>query len=79
MKTDIIKVADEALMIIDGYAFNRSKDGGWIRVLNLNDPDKAIVLTENNKIVETTMDDIEAQIVIDYFNDNKEFMENANA
>ena len=32
-----------------------------------------------DEIVETNMDDIEIQIVLDYYNKNKEFMEEADA
>ena len=36
---DIKKIADEADMIVNGYAFKRCEDG--FRVLNLNKPNKA--------------------------------------
>lgn len=71
--TDILKVADEADLIINGYAFTKSEEG--YRVLNLNRPDKAIVLSTEGETLETTMDDIEIQIVRDYYEKNKEFME----
>jgi hypothetical protein len=32
-----------------------------------------------DEIVETNMDDIEIQIVLDYYNKNKEFMEESDA
>lgn len=71
--TDILKVSDEADLIINGYAFTKSEEG--YRVLNLNRPDKAIVLSTEGETLETTMDDIEIQIVRDYYEKNKEFME----
>lgn len=76
MQLSIKDVADNADMIINGYAY--TKDGDYIRVLNLNYLNKAAVIYEN-EIVETNMDDIEIQIVLDYYNKNKEFMEGADA
>ena len=40
---DIKIIADEADMIVNGYAFKRCKEG--YRVLNLNRPDRATVLS----------------------------------
>ena len=37
--------------------------------------EKGINLIYNDKIVETNMDDIENQIVLDYYEHNKQFME----
>lgn len=72
MPLNIEEIADKADMIINGYAF--TKDGDYIRVLNLNCVNHAAVIL-NDKIVETNMDDIENQIVVDYYNQNKQFME----
>ena len=70
---DIMKVADEAELIVNGYAFTKCKEG--YRVLNLNRPECAIVLSEDGETLETTMDDIEIQIVKDYYEKNRKFME----
>lgn len=70
---DIIKIADEADLIVNGYAFTKCKEG--YRVLNLNRPNRAIVLSKSGETLETTMDDIEIQIVKDYYEKNKKFME----
>ncbi len=72
MSLDIKDIADKADMIINGYAFTR--DGEYIRILNLEHINHAAVIF-NNKIIETNMDDIEASIVLDYYNSNKQFME----
>ena len=72
MPLDIKDIADKADMIINGYAFTR--DGEYIRILNLEHVNHAAVVF-NNKIIETNMDDIEASIVLDYYNSNKQFME----
>ena len=76
MPLNIKEIADKADMIINGYAF--TKDGDYVRVLNLNHLNHAAVIL-NAKIVETNMDDIEAQIVLDYYKDNKQFMEECDA
>ena len=76
MQLNIKEIADKADMIINGYAF--TKDGEYIRVLNLNNVNHAAVIL-NNQIVETNMDDIETQIAFDYYEKNKQFMEEQNA
>ncbi len=72
MQLNIKDIADKADMIINGYAF--TKEGEYIRVLNLNCLNHAAVIYKD-KVVETNMDDIEKQIVIDYYEHNKQFME----
>ncbi|MGM9575911.1 MAG: hypothetical protein ACI3T2_00585 [Anaerovibrio sp.] len=72
MPLDIKDIADKADMIINGYAFTR--DGEYIRILNLEHVNHAAVIF-NNRIIETNMDDIEARIVLDYYSNNKQFME----
>ncbi|MBS6452245.1 MAG: hypothetical protein KH378_00795 [Butyrivibrio sp.] len=72
MQLDIKDVADKADMIINGYAF--TKDNDYIRVLNLNHTNRAAVIYKD-EIVETNMDDIEEQIVSDYYKKNKKYME----
>ena len=76
MQLSVKDIADNANMIINGYDY--TKDCDYIRVLNLNCLNNAAVIYKD-KIVETNMDDIEIQIVLDYYNKNKEFMEEANA
>lgn len=72
MQLDIKEIADKADMIINGYAF--TKDNEWVRVLNLNFINHAAAIL-NDKIVETNMDDVENEIVMDYYNHNKQFIE----
>ena len=64
-------------MIVNGYAFTREND--QIRILNLNNLDKALVISADGKVLETTMDDIEIRIVLDYWNSDREFMEDEDA
>jgi hypothetical protein len=59
----IKQIADQADMIINGYAFTREENR--IRILNLNNPEKALVISEDGTVLETTMDDIEICIVTD--------------
>ena len=66
-------VAEESDMIINGYAFTKGNKN--IRVLNLNNPEMAIVFDHNGEVLETSMSDIEIQIVKDYLSNNIEFME----
>ena len=73
----IKEIADRADMIVDGYAFTR--DNAQIRILNLNNPEKALVISESGKVLETTMDDIEIHIVLEYWKNDREFMEDENA
>ena len=70
-------IADSADMIINGYAF--IKDGDNVRVVNLNNSDKALFMDCCGDVLETTMDDIEIDIVLDYYHRNKKYMEVAYA
>lgn len=70
---NIIEIADAADMIVNGYAF--TKDGENIRVLNLNNPKKAAYLNKNGDVLKTSMDDIELDIVSEYYQKNRECME----
>lgn len=72
MQLDVKEIADKADMIINGYAF--TKDEEYVRVLNLNCVNHAAAIY-NGKLVATNMDDIENQIVMDYYEQNKQFME----
>lgn len=76
VQLDVKNIADKADMIVNGYAF--TKEGDYIRVLNLNCLNHAAVIY-NGQVIETNMDDIEKQIVLDYFNANREFMEGTDA
>ena len=73
----IKEIADKADMIVNGYAFTREND--QIRILNLNNLDKALVISADGQVLETTMDDIEIRLVLDYWNSDREFMEDEDA
>lgn len=70
---DIKTIADKADFIVNGYAFTRADDR--IQVLNLNNPDKAVVFSAECEVLETTMDDIELSIVSRYLQQNLKYME----
>ena len=70
---NIKKVADDAEVIIDGYAFSRF-EGGY-RVLNLNAPTKATVFSKDGSVLETTMNDIELHIASKHLNSGRKYME----
>lgn len=71
---NIADVANSANIIVNGYAFTKANN--YIKVLNLNNPEKAAVIGERNDIIETSMDDIEMAIVLDYYNKNRKYLEN---
>ena len=68
---DLVPILEN--LYIDPDAFTKS--GDYIRVLNLNRPNKALVFDYNQEVIETSMDDIEIQIVFDNYNKNKKYME----
>ena len=74
---DIVQIAKDADMIVNGYAF--SLEQGVIRVLNLDAPDSAVVMTRDGEVLETTMDDIEVQIVRDYLRRDLKYLEAVHA
>ena len=70
---DVMEVADKADMIINGYAFTKESD--FIKVLNLINPEKAVMIDKTGDVLETSMDYIEIQIVKRYWDKNKELLE----
>lgn len=61
MPFDIKGIADKADMIINGYAFTR--DGEYIRILNLEHVNHAAVIF-NNRIIENNIDNIKIAVSI---------------
>ncbi|MBD5112610.1 MAG: hypothetical protein HDT42_08800 [Ruminococcaceae bacterium] len=59
---DIHEIADNADMIVIGYAF--TKCDGNIRVLNLNNVESAAVINAKDEVIETTMDEIEKDFIL---------------
>ena len=75
--TDINQVADLADIIVNGYAFTKCPNG--FRILNLNQPDRALILSSDGEVLETSMDDIEICIVKEYLARNRRFVEDEDA
>ncbi len=70
---DLKKIADQADMIVNGYAFTKDEDK--IRVLRLDSPHHAVVLSMSGEPLETNMDDIELALVKKYYERNRKFMD----
>ena len=78
MPEDKIKeIADSADMVVGGYAF--TKKGGRISVLNINNPEYAMVLSLEGKMLETNMEPVEQAFVMRIWEKNSSLMEEDNA
>lgn len=70
--TDMKNVAENADMIVNGYAFTKISAG--IQAVNL-ERCTACVFNSDDIVIESSMDDIELEIVTEYYKRNKKFME----
>lgn len=77
-QSEIEKIAENATIILAGYSFTPNDDG-QIRILNLENPSEAAVLSQNGEMIETTMDDSKLALVQSYYLRNKEFLEKDDA
>ena len=75
---EINKICSHSDMNVCGYAFTRTEDSN-IRVVDLNAPHHALVLSQDGEVLETTMDDIELSIVEGLWKKNKKYMEESYA
>lgn len=66
------RIADAADMIVNGYAF--TKDGENVRVLNLRTGSAAFLLPDG-RVSETSMENVELDIVCAYFRKNRKHLE----
>ena len=73
MSDEMMRIADQADVIVNGYAFTRR--GEQVSVLNLNRPDRAAVLRLDGEMLETSMDDIELDSVRSYLSRSVKYME----
>lgn len=71
---ELKQIAENAKFVVCGYAFSL-RDDGLISILNLFHPDCAMVVNSNSEIIETNMDHIEQQIVLELCRKNLQFME----
>lgn len=68
------KIAQEAKIIVSGYAFIKKNEN--ITIVNLNKSDMhACVINGQGKVLETCMDPIEQVIALKIWKENKEFLE----
>ncbi len=72
-ETKVREIADNADMIIRGYAF--TKNGDFIRVFNLNDKESSMVISPDGTMLETNMNEIEQALVMDIWCKNAKYME----
>ena len=70
---DIKRIADEADVIISGYAFKKVPDE--IKVFNLNNSKSAAVFHPDGTLIETNMDEIELEIDKKYMLSSLKYME----
>ena len=75
---EINKIAENADMIVCGYAFSHTENG-FIRAINLHAPHHALVMNQEGETMETSMDDIEISIVTKLWQRNKKHLEEAYA
>ena len=74
----ILSIANNADMIVKGYAFKKQSNG-FISILNLGNPCSAMVISGDGQLIETNMDEIEQAIVLNCWKRNSCFMEAAYA
>ena len=55
-KEELKLIADQSNMIVKGYAF--TYHDGNVSVLNLNRPDRALLISKDGKVLESNTDDI---------------------
>jgi hypothetical protein len=72
-ESELKAIADEANMIVRGYAFTYRN--GNVSVLNLNRPESSVLISDNGKILESNTNAIEEALILKIWNDDKEFME----
>ena len=65
------EIADQADMIVSGYAFKVLDD--YIEITDLNNLAKTAVI-QNDELVESVMSDEEDDIVMKYYNRNKDLL-----
>lgn len=71
-KAQAARVADLADLIVGGYAMMKHELG--FRIVNLNSGNALIVSNDYN-VLETSMEDLEVAVALDYLKLNRSFME----
>ena len=72
-ENQIVEIAEKADMIVNYYAFTKQDE--IIRILNLRNPEHAMVISKDGTLLETNMDEIEQVIVQNIWQKDAEFME----
>lgn len=70
---DVIKIADEADVIISGFAVKEKENG--FSVYNLNNAEGVALFTTDGTLVETNMDDIELAMAQKTLAESKKYIE----
>lgn len=68
---NVQEIADQADMIVAGYAFKVLDD--YVEITDLSNLTKTAVI-QNDELVESVMNDAEDDIVMKYYNRNKELL-----
>lgn len=71
---ELSAIIDSASMIVDGYAFSQIGEDN-IRCVGINKPHHAVIMRQDGEVLETNMDDVELDIVGEYWQRNKKYME----
>ena len=71
---EVRKIADAAAFFVKGYAFT-PRENGFVGILNLEHPECAMVVNKAGELIETNMDAIEQQIVLNLCRKNLQFLE----
>ena len=71
-KAQAARVADLADLIVGGYAMMRHELG--FRIVNLNSGN-ALIVSKDYNVLETSMEDLEVAVALDYLKLNRSFME----
>ena len=70
------EIADAADMIVAGYAYRIADD--YVEVIDINDLSKRAVI-QSGMVVESMMSDEEDDIILKYYERNREIMEEAHS
>lgn len=71
-KAQAAKIADAADLVVGGYAMMKHELG--IRIVNLNSGN-ALIVSKADDVLETSMEDLEVAVALDYLRVNRSFME----
>ena len=70
-EAEAAKIAQSADMIVGGYAMLKHELG--VQIVNLHSG-SALVVSLDYKVLETSMDDLEVALAIDYLTTNRTFL-----